>query len=107
MVVPETAEQVAQALPVVNEHDCQFVVKSGGHSSYANGSNIDNGLVFDMHNFRSVDISDDETMVSVGTANKWIDVYTPLEEKGLTVVGGRVASVGVGGFLLGGRVFFP
>lgn len=40
--------------------------------------------------------------VSVGPGNKWEDVMGVLDGTGVTVVGGRIGNVGVGGYLLGG-----
>jgi hypothetical protein len=39
----------------------------------------------------------------LGPGNTWTHVYKYLEPMGLSVVGGRVGSVGVGGFLVGGK----
>lgn len=51
-----------------------------------------------------IKLSEDRSTVAIGPANHWIDVYSALEPLGLTVVGGRAAGVGVGGFLLGGEL---
>jgi hypothetical protein len=51
-------------------------------------------------------VSGDKKQTSVGTGNKWLDVYSVLEPKGLSVVGGRVADIGVGGLTLGGGISF-
>lgn len=40
--------------------------------------------------------------VELGTGLVWDTVYTALDAKNLTVVGGRVTGVGVAGFTLGG-----
>ncbi|QRV84353.1 FAD-binding domain protein [Ceratobasidium sp. AG-Ba] len=40
--------------------------------------------------------------VDVGSGLVWDDVYAALQPHGVTVVGGRVTGVGVGGFTLGG-----
>jgi len=40
--------------------------------------------------------------VTIGMGLKWDDVYTALEPLNITVAGGRVEGVGVGGFTLGG-----
>ncbi|RXW13917.1 hypothetical protein EST38_g11935 [Candolleomyces aberdarensis] len=40
--------------------------------------------------------------VEIGTGLKWDDVYAALEPHGVSVAGGRVTDVGVGGFTLGG-----
>jgi hypothetical protein len=39
--------------------------------------------------------------VTVGSGNRWKDVYTYLDQYAVTVVGGRVFDVGVGGLTLG------
>ncbi|OKL57497.1 hypothetical protein UA08_06895 [Talaromyces atroroseus] len=102
IAAPETAEQIAKAIITVKDQECPFAVKSGGHAAYAGASNIQNGLVFDLRNLNSVHISEDKSIASVGSGNRWIDVYSVLQEHKLAVAGGRIASVGVGGFLLGG-----
>lgn len=42
-------------------------------------------------------------MTKVGAGNRWLDVYSKLDPMGLSVVGGRVAEIGVGGLTLGGE----
>lgn len=39
----------------------------------------------------------------IGPGARWGDVYAVLETLGRSVAGGRDASVGVGGFVMGGR----
>ncbi|KAH8690132.1 hypothetical protein BGW36DRAFT_67618 [Talaromyces proteolyticus] len=98
----ETAQQIARAITIVKDEECPFAVKSGGHTPYAGASNVQDGLVFDLRNLNTVELSEDKLTVSVGSGNRWIDVYSILERHGLAVAGGRVASVGISGFLLGG-----
>ncbi|KAE8454491.1 hypothetical protein EG329_000114 [Mollisiaceae sp. DMI_Dod_QoI] len=43
---------------------------------------------------------------SIGPGNRWIDVYNALQPKGLAVIGGRVADIGVGGLAMGGGMSF-
>ena len=40
--------------------------------------------------------------MQVGTGLVWDDVYAALEPHNVTVLGGRVPGIGVGGFTLGG-----
>lgn len=102
MALPESADDVAQAVQVVREHHCPFAVRSGGHGNHAGVSSIEGGLVIDLGRLKSVTVSEDESVAFIGPGNRWVDVYEVLEEKGLLVVGGRTATVGVGGFALGG-----
>lgn len=64
------------------------------------------GLTIDLVSINDVTIHEDRGTVSVGPGNKWVDVYRRLETKNLTVVGGRIADVGVGGLTLGGGISF-
>jgi hypothetical protein len=50
----------------------------------------------------SVEVSGDKKSVKVGAGARWVDVYSSLEKDNLSVVGGRVSDVGVGGLTLGG-----
>jgi hypothetical protein len=40
----------------------------------------------------------------VGSGNRWKDVYAKLEPLNITVIGARDREVGVGGFVLGGKL---
>ena len=51
-------------------------------------------------------VSEDKTQTAVGPGNTWFDVYTKLEVMGLSVIGGRVSGIGVGGLTLGGGISF-
>ena len=46
------------------------------------------------------------TLTQVGAGNKWVDVYSKLDAQRLSVVGGRVASISVGGLTLGGKYVY-
>lgn len=38
--------------------------------------------------------------MKLGTGSRWLDAYSKLDSLGLTVLGGGVLIIGVGGFLL-------
>jgi FAD/FMN-containing dehydrogenase len=81
----------------------KFAVRSGGHSTNKGYASVDSsGVLIDLASLNQVTISPDKSYVSVGPGQHWENVYGPLEKQGLTVVGGRVAEVGVGGLMLGG-----
>lgn len=73
---------------------------------FSGASNIDGGLTIDLLKLNQVTVSADQTQTSVGSGNRWIDVYSALDLKGLSVIGGRVADIGVGGLTLGGGMSF-
>jgi FAD/FMN-containing dehydrogenase len=59
-----------------------------------------------MASIDEISLSEDKSLLSVGTGNRWANVYSFLDGTGITVIGGRVAGVGVGGFTLGGGISY-
>ncbi|KAG4412615.1 hypothetical protein IFR04_014245 [Cadophora malorum] len=106
IVTPTSAQQVAQAISIINQHSCIFAVKSGGHSSVPGASNAPGGVTIDLSGIDDIDVSDDLESVRIGTGNRWAGVYRKLEPLNRTVAGGRNSDVGVGGFVLGGGISF-
>ena len=100
---PQSALDVAATVLITKFFKCQFAVKSGGHAAFVGASNIQNGLTIDLANLNEVQVSDDRTLTSVGAGNRWVDVYSKLDPQQLSVIGGRVADIGVGGLTLGGK----
>ena len=89
-------------LLIVQFLHCKFAVKSGGHAAFKGASNIDSGITIDLKNLKQIVVSADRSFTKVGAGNHWADVYSRLDPLGLSVVGGRVADIGVGGLTLGG-----
>jgi FAD binding domain len=73
------------------------------HTPFAGAANIDGGITLDLSNLNAVNVSADQSQVSLGPGNRWVDVYSKLDQLGVATTGGRVASVGVGGLILGGK----
>ncbi len=88
---------------ILTRTDTHFAIRSGGHSPSPFASNINNGVLIDMSNFREIRYDPAQKTVTVGTGNRWEDVYHHLDQYNLTIVGGRVLDVGVGGLTLGGK----
>ncbi|KAH8811174.1 hypothetical protein F5884DRAFT_854534 [Xylogone sp. PMI_703] len=106
VIQPESAEQVSKAITIIGTQECIFTIRSGGHGSFAGTSSVHGGLVIDLSRLNSIELFEDESTVLIGTGSRWRDVYLYLEERGLTTVGARDGSVGVGGFTLGGGISF-
>ena len=102
-VAPNNAEEVAATLLVTSYFQCPFAVKSGGHACFVGASNIQGGVTIDLVNLKQLQVSKDKTLTQVGAGNRWLDVYSQLDQQQLSVVGGRVADIGVGGLTLGGE----
>jgi len=100
---PHNADQLAQAVAICAEAKCKFGVKSGGHGHFAGQSCVEGGLQFDLAKLNKIVVSQSTDTALVGTGCRWNAVYETLQKEGLMAVGGRAASVGVGGFLLGGN----
>lgn len=98
---PLNTDDVAIAMRTVTKLGCPFAIKSGGHASFA-GASSTSGVLIDLVKLNYVSLEADQKSVKVGPGCRWIDVYPRLEPLGITVLGGRDANVGVGGFLLGG-----
>lgn len=103
VIRPSSSQEVSTAIQIINQHSCHFAVKSGGHAMFAGASNAVGGITVDLKYLNSVELSEDRETASIGPGNQWGAVYEKLEPEGLTVVGGRVSGVGVGGFILGGK----
>ncbi|KAG4415297.1 hypothetical protein IFR04_011552 [Cadophora malorum] len=106
IVHPTSSEDVSVAIRIISQHTCIFAIKSGGHAMFPGGSTAAGGIVLDLHHLNALELSEDRETAYVGTGNRWGAVYEFLKPWNLTVVGGRVGDVGVGGFLLGGGISF-
>ncbi|KAL2059860.1 hypothetical protein VTL71DRAFT_10015 [Oculimacula yallundae] len=102
IIHPTSAEDVSDAIKIISAHSCIFAVKSGGHSMFPGAATAKGGIVLDLHLLNGLKLDMETQTAFVGTGNRWGAVYEFLEPSNLTVVGGRVSDVGVGGFLLGG-----
>ncbi|KAK8033595.1 hypothetical protein PG991_002993 [Apiospora marii] len=83
-----------------------FAVRGGGHMGIPGANNIDDGVLMVMSNLTTLELNGDKSVLSVGPAYRWGDVYSFLEPHGLAVAGGRLSPVGVPGLLLAGGVNF-
>jgi FAD/FMN-containing dehydrogenase len=101
--MPSTAVQVSEFIALSSNYDCKFAVKSGGHSSNVGASNVQYGITVDLRRLNEVKVSQDKDIVRLGPGNRWYKVYEALEPHGLTVPGARTGTLGVGGFILGGK----
>lgn len=97
-----SADDVAAVVRTSRSTGCPFAVRSGGHSDVAGASNCAGCVTVNLAGLSSVDVDDDGKVARVGAGATWGRVFGHLDPLGVTVVGGRLTSVGVGGLLLGG-----
>ncbi|KAL2834990.1 hypothetical protein BDW59DRAFT_136936 [Aspergillus cavernicola] len=88
---------------LLTSQDVPFAVRSGGHMPSPLGANINTGVLISLSGLDGTTYHPEQGVVEVGTGLKWRDVYAYLDEYNVTVVGGRVLDVGVGGLILGGE----
>ncbi|KAL4945674.1 hypothetical protein BDV06DRAFT_219067 [Aspergillus oleicola] len=70
------------------------------------GANINTGVLFGLSGLDERSNDPEQRVVQVGAGLRWRDVYSYLDEYNVTVVGGRVLDVGVGGLILGGGLSY-
>ncbi|KAI0965079.1 putative oxidoreductase [Xylaria arbuscula] len=109
-VTPQSAQDVATAIKSLTSTDNggphDFAVRAGGHTWFADANSSPGGVTLDLRGLKSIHLSDDKSTISVGPGATWDLVYNQLDPLGLSVAGGRVAGVGVGGLTLGGGISY-
>ncbi|ORY08724.1 FAD binding domain-containing protein [Clohesyomyces aquaticus] len=106
ILYPSSAEEVAAILKVLGKNNETFVLKSGGHNPNQHFASIDGGPLISTKNLNEVVFDREVMTVRVGPGNRWEDVHKALQGTNVTVVGGRIGNVGVGGYILGGGLSF-
>lgn len=61
----------------------------------------DKGVLIDMSRIDRLEYDEASSVAHIGAGRRWRDVYGHLDPYKVTVVGGRVLDVGVGGLILG------
>ncbi|KAL8854847.1 MAG: hypothetical protein Q9221_000353 [Calogaya cf. arnoldii] len=101
-LAPRNAQEVSTAVKLLVQANCRFAVRGGGHMFWAGAANIQDGVTIDLSQMDRVVVSRNRKLTAVGAGARWQDVYSKLDPMNLSVVGGRVGSVGVSGLTLGG-----
>ena len=103
IVSPANRDHVSRLVKVLSRLQTRFAIRGGGHKDAPGFASIDGtGILISLSNLNTRQLSVDKSIVTVGSGNRWGDVYSTVEPVGRTVVGGRVSPVGVPGFTLGG-----
>ncbi|TFY59437.1 hypothetical protein EVG20_g7794 [Dentipellis fragilis] len=90
----------ARQLRIIGTSRIPFAVKGAGHSPNP-GFSATKGVQISMVRFSAIAYDNASQTVELGAGLTWEQVYESLEPYGVNVVGGRVATVGVAGLLLG------
>ncbi|ROW15544.1 hypothetical protein VPNG_02332 [Cytospora leucostoma] len=105
-VTPKTTSDVSAVVKSLVSTGLNFAVRGAGHMWIPGASNSPGGVTIDLRGIDSVSLSADRSRVSAGAGATWDLVYGALDPLGLSVAGGRVAGVGVGGLALGGGISY-
>lgn len=81
----------------------KFAVRGGGPTFWTGAANIERGITIDMRLMNQVELSEDKKIARIGGGAVWDDAYSQLVPHNLTVMGGRIPGIGVGGFASGGQ----
>ncbi|KAH8703112.1 putative FAD dependent oxidoreductase, partial [Talaromyces proteolyticus] len=107
MVFPTSAEEVSDIIQALQQTDDLFAVKSGGHMPNNGFSSIQGGLLLSTKNLNNIVAYDADTQTAkIGPGLTWAQAQQGLEGTGMTVVGGRLGGVGIGGYILGAGLSF-
>ncbi|KAI1634838.1 hypothetical protein F4809DRAFT_616394 [Biscogniauxia mediterranea] len=103
IVQPVSATEVSRAVvALVANPACKFAVRSGGAMVWRGAANIEDGVTIDLGNMNSTTYYPDNGTVRMLPGATWSSVYNKLDGLGVTVPGGRIGHVGVGGLITGG-----
>ncbi|KAF2014438.1 putative FAD-binding oxidoreductase [Aaosphaeria arxii CBS 175.79] len=101
IVQPSSSSQAQEVVSVLSKGGVSFAVRSGGHMPSPLAANTDGGVLIDLSGLKSIQYDARKSEAKIGAGLKWGEVYAELERSKVTVVGGRVLDVGVGGLILG------
>jgi FAD/FMN-containing dehydrogenase len=107
IIQPDDAQDIATIINYLRTskyaNQTQAAVRSGGHTNWAGAANIQDGITIDLARLNTTTLDSSMKVASIGPGASWGSVYSTLAPHGLAVMGGRVATVGVGGIILGGK----
>ncbi|KAH8882878.1 FAD-binding domain-containing protein [Thozetella sp. PMI_491] len=104
--IPAAAFDVSTFVLLSRVTRCPFAAKSGGHATFAGASSIESGITISLAKLKGIRLSPDKRIASVGAGNLWGDVYRELAKSDVSVIGGRLYDIGVGGLTTGGGISY-
>jgi len=102
VVVPTTAEQVANAVRVAAAAGLRVVPQSTGHGAGPLAGRLDGAILLRLSDFTGVSVDAEHQIVRVVGATLWREVVEAAAPHGLAVLHGSSPDVAVAGYLLGG-----
>lgn len=103
VALPESAEQVAEAIRYARDHGLRVVPQSTGHTAAPLGD-LSGALLVKTERLRSVVVDPDARVARAGGGALWMDVTRAAAPHGLAALAGSSPDVGVAGYHLGGGI---
>lgn len=104
---PSTTAMVTAGIQLLAARDVPFAIRGGGFMPVSNAANIGpEGILFSNTNMTTLNITADNSVVTVGAGIKFQRLYDFLAPLKVIVNGVRLGDVGVVGFHLGGGIGF-
>jgi FAD/FMN-containing dehydrogenase len=104
IINPRTTDEIVAIVKQLLTNNETFAIKSGGHNPNNYFASVDGGPLISTKNLNELVLDITTETVRIGPGNRWDDVSAALDGSGYTVVGGRIGNVGVGGYMLGGKI---
>jgi hypothetical protein len=107
VVQPKTPEHVQAIIKQAWVQKLMLMIKCGGHSYAGHSMALKGGVLLDLRQMNQTKLNMVSKMITFGGGCQWGHVYKMLingRHNGFMINGGRCPFVGVGGFLLGGRL---
>ncbi|WP_435227324.1 FAD-binding oxidoreductase [Streptomyces sp. Tue6028] len=105
IVFAQNTQDVVNALTWARQNDVAVRVRSGRHA-LEGWSNVDNGLVIDISELKSVHVDTKSRIATVGAGLNQEEAVTTLAKQNFAVTTGTEGSVGLSGATLGGGFGF-
>ncbi|KAF2127968.1 FAD binding domain-containing protein [Dothidotthia symphoricarpi CBS 119687] len=107
IVQPTSAEDVSAVVKILLKYPTvKFATRSGGHDPNVGHSSVQDGVLIAMTDLAGATYDAAKKVAYVKPGGEWNDVIGALEPSGVTITGGRLGIVGVGGYLLQGGISF-
>ncbi|KAK4235973.1 bifunctional solanapyrone synthase [Achaetomium macrosporum] len=104
---PASAADVQHLVTMLVAANVPFAIRSGGHSPSPHDASIEAaGVLIALDKLDHITYDSAASLVTLGAGARWDAVYTLLDSHNVTMVGGRVMPVGVGGLTLGGGLSY-
>jgi FAD/FMN-containing dehydrogenase len=101
IIQPRSTADVQSIVSHLGQKRVRFAIRSGGHLPSPMGANTNDGVLIDLSALNAKIYDAKSSTVKIGAGQRWGDVYGYLNQWRVTVVGGRILDVGVGGLILG------